>query len=555
MGGGNLSLQVHPLTEYIQDRFGMHYTQDESYYLLDAGEGACVYLGVKEGIDRAAMLRDLRRAQEGGPAFPDELYVNRWPAKKHDHFLIPGGTVHCSGKDAMVLEISATPYIFTFKLWDWDRLGLDGRPRPIHIDHGAANIQWDRTTAWVERELVNRIEPLGSGEGWREERTGLHEREFIETRRHWFTGTVPHDTGGGVNVLNLVEGAGGGGGEPDAGLRALRRPLRGDLHRPGRRRGVHDPAPRGGRGDRVRDDQGLREDAAVRAFDPGLDVRARREPMGFAYGPGIFGPSPEARSLDAIRPSLRDPACAGPDPVYAIVMDVGREEHRAELQRRHLLFGVVTYAAGRLGEEPVRSQGHVHKVAAAQRVVAARALRDLGRSSRRVHAGAGGRRPGPLLRDRGGPGRGGRGAARVGPRHGERRRARADDLRRLVRPRVRLRVRRGARARRPRLVPAADRARGASRGRGTPATPRGPSSSAGRGRTRSWGSSPASPSTGRSRATRRRCSGSPTPPASRTSGRSSSRDAPEGPGVPVPRISWQPRRAQSRPTQSTGEPR
>jgi mannose-6-phosphate isomerase class I len=207
MGGGNLSLQVHPLTEYIQDRFGMHYTQDESYYLLDAGSvGACVYLGLREGIDRAAMVRDLRRAQEGGFRFPDELYVNRWPARKHDHFLIPGGTVHCSGRDSMVLEISATPYVFTFKLWDWDRLGLDGRPRPIHIDHGAANIQWDRTTAWVERELVNRVEPLGAEPGWREERTGLHEREFIEARRHWFTGPVPHDTGGGVNVLNLVEG-------------------------------------------------------------------------------------------------------------------------------------------------------------------------------------------------------------------------------------------------------------------------------------------------------------------------------------------------------------
>ena len=54
--------------------------------------------------------------------------------------------------------------------------------------------------------LVNRVEPLAAGDGWREERTGLHEREFIETRRHWFTGPVPHDTGGGVNVLNLVEG-------------------------------------------------------------------------------------------------------------------------------------------------------------------------------------------------------------------------------------------------------------------------------------------------------------------------------------------------------------
>ena len=206
MEGGNLSLQVHPLTEYVQDRFGMHYTQDESYYLLDAREGACVYLGLKEGISPEAMVRDLRRAQEGGFRFPDELYVNRWPARKHDHFLIPGGTVHCSGRDSMVLEISATPYLFTFKLWDWDRLGLDGRPRPIHLDHGAASIQWDRTTAWVERELVNRIRPLGFGEGWREERTGLHEREFIETRRHWFMGSAPHHTGGGVNVLNLVEG-------------------------------------------------------------------------------------------------------------------------------------------------------------------------------------------------------------------------------------------------------------------------------------------------------------------------------------------------------------
>src|SRR5512143_534644 len=104
MGGGNLSLQVHPPTEYIQDRFGVHYTQDESYYLVDAAPGACVYLGLREGVDRGAMLRDLRRAQQGRFRFPDERYVNRWPARRHDHFLIPAGTVHCSGKDAVVLE-------------------------------------------------------------------------------------------------------------------------------------------------------------------------------------------------------------------------------------------------------------------------------------------------------------------------------------------------------------------------------------------------------------------------------------------------------------------
>jgi mannose-6-phosphate isomerase class I len=206
MAGGNLSFQVHPLTEYIQQNFGMHYTQDESYYLLAAGPGATVYLGLKEGVDPAAMLRDLELAQAGGPPFPPESYANQWPARKHDHFLIPAGTVHCSGANAMVLEVSATPYIFTFKLWDWGRLGLEGKPRPIHLQHGAANIQWDRTTEWTRRNLINRVEAVAQGDGWREERTGLHEREFIETRRHWFTRRAPHDTRDGVSVLNLVEG-------------------------------------------------------------------------------------------------------------------------------------------------------------------------------------------------------------------------------------------------------------------------------------------------------------------------------------------------------------
>jgi mannose-6-phosphate isomerase class I len=206
MNGGNLSLQVHPLTEYIQSRFGMEYTQDESYYMLDAGPDASVYLGLKDATDPDGMAAALRRGQEGTESFVAERYVNQWPARKHDHFLIPAGTIHCSGRNSLVLEISATPYIFTFKLWDWGRLGLDGRPRPIHLDHGLANIQWDRRTEWVKRNLVNRVEPLGAGQSWREERTGLHELEFIETRRHWFTGPAPHESGGSVNVLNLVEG-------------------------------------------------------------------------------------------------------------------------------------------------------------------------------------------------------------------------------------------------------------------------------------------------------------------------------------------------------------
>lgn len=206
VGGQNLSLQVHPLTQYIQENFNMNYTQDESYYILDAKEGAHVYLGVREGVSKEAFFDDLKQAQEGLISFPADQYVNKIVAKKHDHFLIPAGTAHCSGSDAMVLEISSTPFIFTFKLWDWGRLGLDGKPRPIHLDHGYKNLQFDCDTKWVNEQLVNCIEVVDKGDGWVEERTGLHKREFIETRRHWFTKTVTHHTEGKVNVLNLVEG-------------------------------------------------------------------------------------------------------------------------------------------------------------------------------------------------------------------------------------------------------------------------------------------------------------------------------------------------------------
>ena len=206
VGGGNLSVQVHPTTQFIRENFGMYYTQDKSYYLLDAKEGASVYLGLKTGIDKNEMIHDLREAQKGEVVFDTERYVNRLPAKKHDHYLIPGGTVHCSGSEALVLEISSTPNLFTFKLWDWQRLGLDGKPRPINVERGKDVIDWKRDTEYVNKHLANRFTQVAEGDGWREECTGLHPNEFIETHRHWFSKPVTHHTNNSVNVLNLVEG-------------------------------------------------------------------------------------------------------------------------------------------------------------------------------------------------------------------------------------------------------------------------------------------------------------------------------------------------------------
>ena len=206
IGGQNLSLQVHPTTDYIHRNFGMAYTQDESYYILDAEEGACVYLGLEEGVSVADMIAELEIAQQGGAPFDAEKFVNKIPAKKHDHFLIPAGTIHCSGSGAMVLEISATPYIFTFKLWDWGRLGLDGKPRPINISRGEKVIQ-ERRTGWVMENLVSRIDTVTENEHYTEEHTGLHELEFIETRRFTIQDFAELDCHESVNVLNLVDGS------------------------------------------------------------------------------------------------------------------------------------------------------------------------------------------------------------------------------------------------------------------------------------------------------------------------------------------------------------
>ncbi len=206
MDGGHLSLQVHPVTDYIQRQFGMHYTQDESYYILDAKEDAHVYLGVKSGVKLDDLMHDLRLADSGEKFFDDEAYINKIPAKKHDHFLIPAGTIHCSGRNSMVLEISATPYIFTFKMWDWGRLGMDGMPRPVHLAHAEKVIDITRDTDWVVDQLVNDFTLLNEEEGLKQERTGLHELEFIDTVRTWFSKPFDLPIGHTVHEIMLVEG-------------------------------------------------------------------------------------------------------------------------------------------------------------------------------------------------------------------------------------------------------------------------------------------------------------------------------------------------------------
>jgi mannose-6-phosphate isomerase class I len=204
--GGNLSIQCHPRPAYIREHFGESFTQDETYYILDAEEGAGVYLGFQDNIDPAKFKSVLEDSQATGEAIDVEQYVQLLDAKKHDFFLIPNGTVHSAAAGNLVLEISATPYIFTFKMYDWVRLDLEGKPRPINIDHAFHNLDFNRKGDQVARELISKPNVLEQGAGWQILHLPTHADHFYDVHRLEFDQQISVDTEGSCHVLMLVEG-------------------------------------------------------------------------------------------------------------------------------------------------------------------------------------------------------------------------------------------------------------------------------------------------------------------------------------------------------------
>lgn len=204
--GGNLSIQCHPKLKYIQEQFGEHITQDETYYILDCQPEATVYLGFQDDIDPVDFKKQLENSRDNSVELDITKYVQSHNAKKHDLFLIPNGTVHSAGAGNLVLEISATPYIFTFKMYDWLRLDLNGEPRAINIDHAFNNLNFERKGQRVTEELISKQTAMQKGSDWEIIHVPTHADHFYDVHRLEFDSSINVETNGSCHVLMLVEG-------------------------------------------------------------------------------------------------------------------------------------------------------------------------------------------------------------------------------------------------------------------------------------------------------------------------------------------------------------
>jgi mannose-6-phosphate isomerase class I len=205
--GGNLSVQVHPSEEYTKKNFNENFTQEETYYILDAKEDAVVYLGFQEDINAENFEQSLRNSFERNEKLDMAGFVQTLPAKKHDLLLIPPGTIHASGKNTMVLEISSTPYIFTFKLYDWLRPDLDGKPRPLNISRGMENLDFERKGDYVEKNLVSRPKIIDQGPDWEVYHLPTHAKHFYDIHRLHLKTRMEVFTQNKAHVMSLVEGS------------------------------------------------------------------------------------------------------------------------------------------------------------------------------------------------------------------------------------------------------------------------------------------------------------------------------------------------------------
>jgi mannose-6-phosphate isomerase class I len=202
-----MSIQVHPPKDYCEKNFNELGGQDEGYYVVAAGHDAKTYCGLRKDVNTKTFFAELERSYREKTKVDYQKYVHSVPSVPGRQILLPGGTIHASGRNQIVLEIgSLTVGSYTFKLYDYTRLDLDGNPRPIHLYHGEKVLDTSRDEDFVSSRLVKDPLLLREGDGFKETIVGEDELVYYSTRQLIFEKKITDDTAGKFHVLALVDG-------------------------------------------------------------------------------------------------------------------------------------------------------------------------------------------------------------------------------------------------------------------------------------------------------------------------------------------------------------
>lgn len=204
---GNMSIQCHPGSAYVKKHYDELGRQDESYYIVVAGQGAKTYCGFKESCDVEAFLNKCRKSEKDHHQFDYDVHVHSESSKPGMQFLIPAGTIHASGRNQVILEIgSLTIGSYTYKMYDYCRKDLDGNQRPIHLISASEVLVRDRKENWVHQNLIQVPRIVRKEEDGKEIIVGEHELLYFTLRNLCFHRRMVDDTKGVFHVLVLVEG-------------------------------------------------------------------------------------------------------------------------------------------------------------------------------------------------------------------------------------------------------------------------------------------------------------------------------------------------------------
>jgi mannose-6-phosphate isomerase len=127
-----LSVQVHPPAHLAEELQGEPKT--ECWYFLDAGENASVFAGLKQGVTQEAF-------EEALAAGTVEEKLHRTPVRTGESIFIPSGRLHAIGEELVIVEVQQNSDT-TYRVFDWNRMGLDGKPRDLHREHSMSSIDF-----------------------------------------------------------------------------------------------------------------------------------------------------------------------------------------------------------------------------------------------------------------------------------------------------------------------------------------------------------------------------------------------------------------------------